>query len=132
MSSPKGNVCRIGIALLLAIGASGCMHGHPAVDEPNELARVSLPPYTISPPDILLIDAVSLTPRPPYRIEPLDVLAIVVTDPDKKAPLIEGEPISGLYSVTPEGTVDLGFSYGSVKLRDLTLAESRKAIEQHL
>jgi polysaccharide export outer membrane protein len=99
---------------------------------PNEAARVPMPAYTIEPPDILLIEAVRLIPRPPYRIEPLDVLGIQVTDPGTKGPLLPNEPIAGLFTVTPEGYVDLGFSYLSVKLAGRTLEEARTAIEDHL
>ena len=31
----------------------------------KELAKVSLPPYVIEPPDILLIDALRVVPKPP-------------------------------------------------------------------
>src|SRR5579871_3422681 len=43
---------------------------------PKELNKVSLPPYVIETPDILLIDAIRIIPLPPYRVEPLDVLYI--------------------------------------------------------
>jgi polysaccharide export outer membrane protein len=131
----RGRLYGSALALLLASLISGCIHSHHAKrvhhDAPNELARTTLPPYVIAPPDVLLIDAVNLVPKPPYRIDPLDILGIQVTDSDRK-PLKEGEPIAGLFTVAPEGTVDLGFSYGTVKLRGLTLTESRKAIEKHL
>src|SRR5688572_29602261 len=41
---------------------------------PKELNMVTLPPYTVGAPDILLIDAQRLIPLPPYRVEPLDAL----------------------------------------------------------
>jgi polysaccharide export outer membrane protein len=94
---------------------------------PHELSRVTPPPYVIEPPDILVIDAVRLTPKPPYHIEPLDVLGIVLVKP-----LVPPDPIKGLYSVEPAGTVNLGFSYGTVSVVGLTLDEAKKAIEKHL
>jgi polysaccharide export outer membrane protein len=93
---------------------------------PRELDMVSLPPYVIEPPDILLIDAVRTIPLPPYRIQPLDTLAIQVTG------ALATEPISGLYTVDPDGTVALGLAYGSVRVAGLTTAEAKKAIEDHL
>jgi hypothetical protein len=38
----------------------------------KELAKVSLPPYVIEPPDILLIDALRVVPKPPFRIQSFD------------------------------------------------------------
>lgn len=95
-------------------------------DLPRELQKVSLPPYVIEPPDILLIDAVRIVPLTPYCIEPLDVLAIQVlgTLPD--------EPIAGLYRVEPDGTVLLGASYGSVRVAGQTLEEARQTVENYL
>jgi protein involved in polysaccharide export with SLBB domain len=93
---------------------------------PRELHKVSLPPYQIEPPDVLLINAIRMVPRPPYRIESPDTLVIDVT------PTLERRPISGLYVVEPEGTVNLGFSYGSVPVAGLTLKEAKAAIQKHL
>jgi polysaccharide export outer membrane protein len=105
---------------------------------PTELAKVSHPDYTIAPPDVLLIDAVTLIPRPPYRIAPLDGLLIRATRPVEKegkedgGALIPGQPIDGLYRVEADGTVNLGFTYGSVQLRGLTIPEARTAIKAYL
>jgi polysaccharide export outer membrane protein len=118
---------RIGIlcvAALLGALATGCQVACPTPlpEIPRELATVSQPPYVIEPPDILLIDAIRLIPKPPYRIEPLDALAIRVS------PTAEDQPIAGIYPVEPDGTVNLGFSYGSVRLARLTLDEARDAL----
>jgi polysaccharide export outer membrane protein len=83
---------------------------------------MSQPPYTVEPPDILLIDAVRTVPLPPYHLEPLDAIIIVVPD----------EPIKGLYGVEPEGTVNLGTTYGAFRVSGLTLEEARKNIEDEL
>jgi polysaccharide export outer membrane protein len=117
---------------VLCAGCHGLHSQAPPADVPHESAKVTHPPYVIEAPDVLLIDAVRLIPRPPYRIEPLDTLAIQVTRPGTKAPLLPNEPIAGVYTVTPEGSVDLGFSYRSVPLAGLTLLEARKVIENHL
>src|SRR5262245_44685718 len=104
----------------------GCCRETVVLPLPRELKKVSLPPYVIEPPDILLIDAVRLIPLPPYRIEPLDTLAIQVPE------ALPTEPISGLYSVEPDGRVNLGASYGSVPLAGLTQEEAKAAVEKHL
>src|SRR5688500_17311753 len=48
----------------------------PELPVPRELNKVSLPPYVIETPDILIIEATRLIPLPPYRVEPLDVLYV--------------------------------------------------------
>jgi polysaccharide export outer membrane protein len=117
----------LGLCLLVCAGCGTIEKKHYPADLPRELSPASLPPYTIEPPDVLVLDALQLVPKPPYRVAPLDVLAIQVT-----GGLLEGTTISGLFPVEPEGTVNLGFSYGSVRLEGLTLEEAQKAIEKHL
>jgi len=94
------------------------------VTSPGE--RPSSAPYVIEPPDVLLIDAVKVVPKPPQKLEPLDVLKIIVVG------TLGDQPISGPYSVEADGTVSLGFSYGSVKVGGLTLDEARTAIRKQL
>jgi polysaccharide export outer membrane protein len=112
-----------GVALLVTLttGCFGTQH-QPIPCVPRELATVSQPPYVIEPPDILVIDAIRLIPKPPYRVEPLDALAIRVS------PTPETEPIAGVYSVEPDGTINLGFNYGVVRVARLTIEEVREAI----
>ncbi len=93
---------------------------------PTELAPASIPPYTVAPPDILLLDADRLLPRPPYRISPLEVLGIQVTE------TLPNQPILGKYTVSPEGTVNLGFAYGAVRVTGLTVEQAQEAIRKHL
>jgi len=102
--------------------------GHPGEGGfcPRELTPVSHPPYTISPPDILYLDALRLIPKPPYRMEPLEVLAINVTD------TLPGQPILGQFIVSPEGIINLGYNYGSVRVGGMTLDEAQNSIRTHL
>lgn len=93
---------------------------------PTELNKVSLPPYTVAPPDILFIDSSRLIPKPPYHVEPLEVLLIQVTD------TLPNQPINGPFVVTPEGTVNLGYSYGTVRVQGLTIDQIQKSIREHL
>jgi polysaccharide export outer membrane protein len=95
-------------------------------DLPTELAKVSLPEYKIAPPDVLVINALRVVPRPPYRIQTLDLLTIQV------GPALPEQPISGIYTVEPDGNVNLGFSYGTVPVADFTVDEAKKSIEKHL
>lgn len=99
----------------------------PPLPMPTEKAMTTLPSYIIEPPDILYIDAIRIIPKPPYRIEPLDVLVIQVGE------TLPNQPIGASpYPVSPDGTVNLGFSYGVVRVAGLTLEESARNIQQHL
>jgi polysaccharide export outer membrane protein len=103
-----------------------CAPIRPIANQPTESARVVQPNYIIEPPDVLVIDAVRAVPLPPYRIDPLDTLALMVTE------TLPQQPIAGLYVVEPEGTINLGFTYGSVQVVDKTIEEAKAAIEAHL
>ena len=93
---------------------------------PTEKAKTSLPPYIIEPPDILLLDPIRLVPRPPYVVQPLDTLLIRVGEP------LPNQPIEGPYIVSPDGTVNLGFSYGQVRVAGLSLEDVERAIRGQL
>jgi polysaccharide biosynthesis/export protein len=117
--------------LLMILLSSGCAHFHEAVPindgyHPQERSKVNIPDYTIESPDILKIDALQVIPLPPYKIQSLDILAIRV------AKTLPDEPIAGLFSVEPDGTVNLGVSYGKVNLAGLTLDEAKAEIEKRL
>ena len=92
----------------------------------KELAKVTLPPYVIEPPDILLIDALRVVPKPPFRIQSFDVLQVIV-----EGTLLE-QPINGLYVVEPGGMLDLGPSYGKVMVGGKSIDESQDAVYAHL
>jgi polysaccharide export outer membrane protein len=93
---------------------------------PTELHKTMHPPYVIEPPDILYIDAIRIVPRPPYRIEALDILLIQVAE------TLPNQPIAGPFSVAPDGTVNLGYSYGSVRVAGLTLEQAAAVIRNQL
>ncbi len=96
----------------------------PAV--PTEMQKLSHPPYMIEPPDILFIDTIRMIPRPPYVVQPLDVLLIRVTD------TLPNQPIDGTYTVSPDGTINLGFSYGTVRVGGLSLQQAEESIRRAL
>jgi polysaccharide biosynthesis/export protein len=96
----------------------------PELPVPRELNKVSLPPYVIETPDILIIEATRLIPLPPYRVEPLDVLYV------SGRGVFETDPLNGLYPVDPDGTINLGPAYGgSIRVVDLTTDQIQKAVE---
>ncbi|MEQ8848399.1 polysaccharide biosynthesis/export family protein [Botrimarina sp.] len=93
---------------------------------PRELEMMSLPPYRIEPPDILLINAIKVVPKPPHIIEPFDGLLI------RAAGALPDQPIADAFFVDPEGMIDLGPSYGKVKVVGLTIDEAKDAIRRQL
>jgi polysaccharide export outer membrane protein len=115
---------------LLFLACAGCETTNDLATQdgvlPHEMSQLSLPPYIIEPPDVLVIDALRLIPKPPYRVAPLDVLGIQVNG------AFEKQPIAGLYSVESDGKVNLGFDYGSVKLEGMTLEEAKAEIYRYL
>ena len=133
---------KLASALLLAtlISASGCTPFHgprqpipaPPPDPPREsnvpreLDMVSLPPYIIEPPDILLINAIKIIPKAPHKLEVFDVVLTRVSGafPD--------EPIASTFTIDPEGKIDLGPSYGRIKVVDLTIDEAEEVVRRHL
>ncbi|MHB1425962.1 MAG: polysaccharide biosynthesis/export family protein [Gemmataceae bacterium] len=106
---------------------SGCLCRVPVPrPAPRELALVPHPAYIVEPPDFLLVDAIRLVPRPPYKVQPMDTIAIQVFN------LPAEEPINGLFPVAPDGTINLGFSYGSVSVSGMTLEEVKQLIDNQL
>jgi polysaccharide export outer membrane protein len=82
---------------------------------PTELEPKTHPPYVIEPPDVLLIQATRLIPRAVYTVQPLDQLLIHSADG------LPGQPVDGIYTITPGGFLNLGYSYGSLKIHGLRL-----------
>lgn len=117
------------LVLLLAAGGVGCV-GHREIvpaQAPKELNKVNHPAYMIEPPDILEIASLSTVPLPPYRIRPLDVIGVKVPGAFKESPIDQAFPVD------PDGTINLGLTYGPpVPVAGLTLPEARAAIEKQL
>jgi polysaccharide export outer membrane protein len=93
---------------------------------PRELRMTTLPPYVIEPPDILLIRATNIVPKPPYRVQPLDALFI------QAEPTLPDQPIRGAFGIEPDGKVNLGIAYGTVRVAGMTIEEAQAAIQDHL
>ena len=98
----------------------------PACEPPRELSMMALPRYRIAPPDVLELELVKMVPLPPYRIESYDVLEINV------AGTLMDQPIAGYKLIEAEGTVNLGPTYGTVRVIGMTIPEATKAIDNHL
>lgn len=129
----SGNVIRLKRALPASKQDFGKKH---AADQPAPASEIatSQRPYTIEPPDTLLIDTVRLVPKSPYKIQPLDDLAISVYHPagQRSSPPDNGQEVIGAYRVEPDGSVNLGSSYGKVHVAGLTLEAASDAVAQKL
>ena len=90
---------------------------------PTEKDKSSLPPYTVEPPDILVIEAIRVVPKPPYHIQGGDELQIIV-EPAEANLSARG------FFVDPSGTVDLGPRYGKARVRGLTTDEATEVIKK--
>lgn len=124
--------------LILSAASAGCVvtphhalhqRGHgplPLPDMPQELAKTALPTYTIEPPDILTIEALSVIPRSPYKLRTGDT--VVVNAPNA----LEDAPIAGPFTIQPGGLINLGPIYGAVKIAGLTPNAAETAVKEHL
>ncbi|MBN1910923.1 MAG: polysaccharide biosynthesis/export family protein [Pirellulales bacterium] len=82
--------------------------------------------YVIEPPDVLKLQLDKMVPRPPYRVSAYDVLQVFATGVSPEF------PISNFYLVEAEGTIDLGPTYGRVKVAGKTIADITKIVEVKL
>lgn len=103
---------------------------------PREGEFISLPAYRIAPPDVISLEMLKQVPLPPYRTEANDILNIDVMG------TLVGQPIGYTfrgnarvrvpYLIAPEGTVNLGPSYGKVRVIGMTIDEVKAAVTGHL
>ena len=75
---------------------------------------------------MLEVDAIKIVPKSPYRVGTLDYLQIRVNGS------LPDQPINGTYAVEPGGYINLGPSYGRVKVTGSTLDEAAEAIFKEL
>lgn len=93
---------------------------------PTELQKLSHPAYRIEPPDVLLIDTISMLPKPPYTIAPMDALQVRV------AGTLPEQPIDGVFLVGPDGAINLGYSYGLVRVAGLNVEQAQAEIRKQV
>jgi len=93
---------------------------------PGELGMTSHPPYIIEPPDILLLSPIRIIPKPPYTVGPFDVLLI------RAAKAVPDQPVEGTYTIGPDGSINLGYSYGLIRVGGLTLEDVEKVVRAQL
>ena len=98
----------------------------PSNRQGTELYRFTPPPHRLAAPDILHIEALRLVPKGPYKLEALEVVSIDVGDALPK------QDIKGLFMISPEGTINLGYNYGYVRIAGLTVDQAQAALRNHL
>lgn len=93
---------------------------------PRELVMTTHAPHRVAPPDVLRIEAMRLYPKGPYLLEPNENLGIEVTD------TLPGAPIKGIYTIMPNGKINLGYTYGWVTVAGQPLERIEQIIRDHL
>ena len=91
-------------------------------DQPKELAKMSLPEYYLEAPDIITVRSINIIPKPPYLIKSMDKLYIEVSGTP------EGEEIDDLFLVQPGGEVNLGVTYGTVRVGGMEIEDAERMI----
>jgi len=82
--------------------------------------------YRLAPPDIITIEVIHLMPKAPYRLRMFDIITVDVMGTP------QDDPISGFFAIEPGGIIQLGSTYGSVKVEKLSVEEAQEAIRWHL
>jgi polysaccharide export outer membrane protein len=109
---------------------------------PTELGKITLPPYVIEAPDILLIEVVQRAPEKMKEVnEKGEVVKDKLTGRDKEVEtgqtIVQGLPVqpisssAGGFNVRSDGSVLLGI-WGQVTVSGLTLDQAAEAIRNHL
>lgn len=130
----------VGLAVLgaLALAGGGCVHPHahmagpplavpPPHEVPTEMDKITLPPYVIEAPDVLIVEVILRGKgKDGDRFD--DAVKSTNLDAVRGLPI---QPVSGQFNVRMDGTLGLGF-WGSVPVAGLTLDQAAELIRQHL
>jgi polysaccharide export outer membrane protein len=103
-NTPAPAAIHLGKGRLLTLPPSDVAPGPIVPPAPHECATVSLPPYVIHPPDILLIESTRS---------------------------LRDQPIRGQHLVRPDGTIGLGI-YGSAYVAGMTLEQARDVVAHEI
>jgi polysaccharide export outer membrane protein len=147
MRGTRGGRRWVGLAVLgaLAMVGGGCVHPHahqmhgPPIEVPPpgavpvELGKVTLPPYVIEAPDVLLVEVILRGLGKPDDKFPLpakegEKAQEAAPDTTRGLPV---QPISGQFNVRPDGSIGIGF-WGNVPVAGLTLDQAADTIRQYL
>lgn len=89
---------------------------------PREMEKIVLPPYVIEAPDLLSVEVVTILE---------DQAAAAGAPKEFKAYSLPVQPVSGQFSVRPDGRVFLGI-WGAVPVAGLTLDQAKEMIRDHI
>jgi polysaccharide biosynthesis/export protein len=132
MPMPYGSIVQqpAGVSMQPGCGPGGCGTGVTSDGAghgiPVELGMTSHMPYIVEPPDILLLSPIRIIPKPPYTVGPFDVLLI------RAAKALPDQPVEGTYTIDPSGSINLGYSYGYLRVGGLTLEDVEKVVRAAL
>ena len=97
-----------------------------ALQPPREMNKVSLPAYRIEPPDVISIEMLKLDPA----CRPIGPRSSTCC---RSAPIRRPTPpIDNYFMVEAEGTINLGPTYGSVRVAGMTIEEIRTTLNKWL
>lgn len=154
MFSPPKQLMMLAIGFT-AVASAGCASTSAtdaaarlvAAPVPRELEKVSLPIYRVEPPDILLIETVNNIRPEGATLRPGETLEVLLGNPEALEPVspetnpieaqyqteleVRFKHVNGPYLIQPDGTINLGPIYGSVKVAGLTPEQAEEAIAYH-
>jgi polysaccharide export outer membrane protein len=114
------------VAALALICANLLFAAEASADAPKTSDKKSPAEHVIQPPDVIQIEMLKVIPKPPYRVEVFDVLEIRANIPPDK-------PLDSPYiMVEAEGTINLGPTYGSIRVAGMTVDEIRATLNKSL
>lgn len=109
-----------------ARGPSSELSSPETTEDEDQPAEATSRPYAIGPADVLKIFVDQAVPVGPRRIGRLESVQIRVNG------ALPDQPLDGRFDVDEEGTIDLGPSYGRVKIAGLTRAEAQQTMVEYL
>ena len=93
---------------------------------PRELDKATVPMYRVEPPDVLTIDIVQQVSQSSHILQAGDTVVLTVTG------TFPEEPIAGEFLIGTGGVIELGYSYGAIEIRGLTVRDAADKIADHL
>ena len=111
------------MAALALICTSPLFAGGPVGDMASTGDKKAQAEHVIQPADFIQIEMLKVIPLPPYRAEVFDVLQIRANAPPD-------QPIDNYFMVEAEGTINLGPTYGSVRVAGMTDRRDPHDLEQ--
>ncbi len=115
------------MAALVLICTNSLFAGGSSSDPVSNSGKKAESKYVIEPPDVIQIEIHKLIPKKPrsHLVDVFDVLQI-------RAKALSDQPIDNCYTVGTDGTINLGPTYGSVRVTGMTIDEIRTTLNESL